>query len=153
VISRTLAVVVGGVCVALTLAGCGGRAQTVGSAQSISQLFFPSAGELQPGFTVTQVRRAFRVQGIRLRRSSHETERVFGVEVPVFEAANAGPYFRVSVYPVMEPDSFLRVSVTEPGQPEPVIKWARRRNVSVDYDANRPMIRGKIMAALNSLSR
>ena len=134
---KRAAVVLGG---ALALTSCGGTTEANG----------------EQAFSVQQVRQAFGAHGIRLKPSTDEHVTVQGADVPVLVSTYAGPYFSVSVYPAAE-STGLAVRVTsvwtEPGQPEPVIRWAHRRNVSVEYDASRSRIRRKIAAALGSLSR
>ena len=131
-------VFLGGVCVALTLAGCGDKAQVEGVAQHTTK----------PFFSARQVRMAFLTHGIRLSPSQPHYPGAL-----TYDSTYAGPYVEVSLFRDSVPNAGVDSVFIESGKPEPVLKWAERRNVWVRYDRKRAVSRRKIMAALNSLSR
>jgi len=132
------AVALAGVSAALVLAGCGDKVQVEGAAQPTTKRFFSSP----------QVRMAFLIQGIQLRPSQYLNAGALTYDSPV-----AGPYFEVRLYRGSVTSATVDSVVVDPGKHAPAIKWVERRNVWVRYDRNRAVIRRKITAALDSLSR
>ena len=154
--SRKVALVFSGVCVGLALAGCGGKAESEA----------PVRRTTEPVFSAPQVRRAFLAHGIRLVRHSPIPAGYIGSDFPrpstvisnadpvQYDSPEAGAVFRVEIFGSVvsaETSPVVTVTSTWSNDPLPAPAFVRRRNVRVIYDSRRPVIRRKVMRALDSL--